>query len=127
MRTSLPGLAVLLLGLTVTPAAADVSGLWHVAGSISGNAFALDCNFTQQGTALGGECTGAKDGNPKYVGKLYKLTKGAVDGAQVSWSYPAHYLFMSFNLNYAGLLSGDHIAGTVEASGRKGDFSATRQ
>jgi hypothetical protein len=127
MKKTLPGLALCLACAAAAPAMADAGGAWHVTGEISGNKFALDCKFTAEGTVLGGECTGAPDGNPKYAGKVYQLSKGSVQGSQVSWSYPTSYMFMSFNVNYAGMLSGDHMAGTVEAAGRKGAFSATRE
>lgn len=125
MKRAISGLVLALA--CAAPAMADAGGAWHVTGEISGNKFALDCKFTAQGTELAGECTGAPDGNPKYVGKIYKLAKGSATGDQVSWSYPTSYMFMSFNVNYIGTLSGDRIAGTVDAAGRSGEFSAARE
>ena len=117
-----PGLALLLACAGPLPAVAQVSGAWHVVGSISGNEFALDCEFVPQGAALGGACTAST-----HQGKVYNLTRGAVTGNQVSWSYPASYLFLNFYMYYVGTLDGDRIVGTVEAEGRRGNFSAVRE
>ena len=127
MKPNLASLILLPALLLASPAMADVFGLWRVQGQVSGNPFVLDCRFVPAGAGLGGTCTGAANGDPKYAGKVYKLKQGAVSGSQVSWSYPSHYLFVSFQVSYLGTLAGDKMTGTVTAAGRQGNFTATRE
>jgi hypothetical protein len=122
-----PSLALLSFLLPAAPACADVFGLWRVQGTLSGVAFVLDCHFIPQATGFGGTCTGAPNGDPKYAGKIYTLKQGFFTGTHVTWGYPSHYLFVSFEVSYLGTLAGDHITGTVTAAGRQGDFTASRE
>lgn len=122
MKLMAPGLVALLCCAAPLPAAAQIAGNWHLAGNISGNDFALDCNFVPQGALLTGACSTAN-----HQGHVYTLNQGVVEGGAVHFSYPASYLFLHFNMNYAGTLDGDRITGTVEAEGRRGTFWATRE
>ena len=135
MKTCLASLAVLAasllafpaMALPAAPAISNVFGLWRVQGQVSGNPFILDCHFVPAGPGIGGACTGAAKGDAKYAGKVYTLKQGAVSGSQVSWSYPSHYLFVSFQVAYRGTLAGNQITGTVTAAGRQGNFTASRE
>jgi len=120
MKALLPGF-VLFFALLASPAAAQVAGAWNVNGSVSGNAFALNCQFTPDTANLGGVCVEIKNG------KRHVLTKGSVNGAQVNWTYKASYMMFNFDVDFAGILNGGHMAGTVTASGHNGNFTATRQ
>ncbi len=121
MKYSLPGL-VLLPGLFLaSPAAAQLAGPWVVAGSISGTPFTVNCQFQPKTAGFGGVCIDATNG------KTHVLSQGDAAGNHVQWSYPAHFMMMSFTVNFSGTLNGDHMAGTVSASGRTGAFSATRK
>ncbi len=126
VKHALPGLALLLAGLTAMPAQASVTGMWRVTGTISGKNFALDCKFQPNGTALGGECAKAP-GNGQGAGKPSAFTTGKISGSAISWSYQAHYMFKTFSMNYTGQLNGNQIQGTVEAAGRQGQFTAVRE
>ena len=118
-------LAALMLAST---ASAQVAGSWHVTGTVGGTSFAVDCQFDPEGAAFGGACADGATGAPKaYAGKTHKLSKGAVAGRQVQWTYPASFLLAKFDVNFAGTLHGDQIAGTVSAAGRKGDFKAVKK
>ena len=117
-------LAALLLA---SPAMADVLGAWRVQGQVSGNPFVLDCHFVPAGAGFGGTCTGAANGDPKFAGKVYTLKQGTETGSQVSFSYPSHYLFVSFQVTYQGTLTGDKMTGSVTAAGRQGNFTASRE
>jgi hypothetical protein len=110
-----------------TPAMADVFGLWRVQGSISGRPFVDDCHFVPAGAGFGGACIGAKDGNPKFVGKVNTLTQGTVAGNQVTWGFPVPYMFMSFQVTYRAVLTGNQMTGTISAGGRQGKFTASRE
>ena len=116
------GMAAMLCCAAPLPAAAQIAGNWHLAANIAGNDFALDCNFVPQGAALTGACSTAN-----HQGHVYTLDRGVVEGAAVRFSYPASYLFLHFDMHYAGTLAGDQITGTVEAEGRRGTFLATRE
>jgi hypothetical protein len=128
MKVAWTGLILAPALMLASPAAAQATGAWRVSGAISGTAFALDCRFEPQGADFGGVCVEAATGDPKvHAGKSHTLTKGAVAGRQVSWTYPASFLMARFDVNFTGTLDGDHMAGTVTASGRKGEFTAVRK
>ncbi|HEX7856145.1 MAG TPA: hypothetical protein VF503_20890 [Sphingobium sp.] len=122
------GLVAIALAAISSPALADIGGAWHVTGEISGRNFVVDCRFDPKGTQFGGQCISLSTGDDKVkAGKSYKLTKGAVSGDQILWTYQTTVLFMGVDINYAGTLKGDHINGTISAGGRKGNFSAIRK
>jgi len=127
MKAFLSSLTLLSALLLASPAMAGIFGLWRVQGKLSGVAFVLDCHFIPEDPGIGGTCTGAPNGDPKYAGKVYKLKQGAAEGNQVSWSYPSHFMFLDFQVVYKGTLGGGQMSGTVTAAGRKGDFTATRE
>jgi hypothetical protein len=120
MKALLPGLA-LFFGLLASPAAAQVAGSWAVNGSVSGHEFVLDCTFAPASTTLGGVCVETK------TGKTHPITKGSVNGNQLAWSYKASYMMFNFDVDFAGVMTGGKMAGTVTASGRNGSFTAARQ
>jgi hypothetical protein len=128
MKALIASLPLLTAALLASPAAAEVAGDWRVDGDISGVPFALDCRFAPHGPELGGVCVEAATGDARVkAGRAHPLTRGAVNGGQVSWAYKASFLVAKFDVNFAGRLDGDHMAGTTEASGRKGHFTAVRK
>lgn len=123
----------LLALLAAAPASAvppGIAGTWRVTGDIAGHPFALDCRFSGDGAKFGGTCTDVTSGgdNPVKAGKVYTLHAGAVNGNSVSWSYSTRVMLMAIDLDYAGTLAADRIAGTVTTiGGRKGPFLALRK
>ncbi len=122
-------ISVLAVLAAPAPAAADgaVSGHWRVAGKVSGFAFTLNCDFQQAGAALTGVCVDVATNDPKIKGgRRHPLTKGAVDGDNVSFSYESSFLLTRFSVDFAGLRQGDHMAGKISGSGQSGAFTADR-
>jgi hypothetical protein len=120
MKSFLSALVLLPAILLATPAAAQVAGSWQVSGKIGSKAFLTNCQFTPNNTGFGGVCVESK------TGKHHALAKGSIAGSQVQWSYPVSFMMMTFDVNFAGTLSGNSITGTVAASGHDGTFTATR-
>jgi hypothetical protein len=127
MKRALSGLALLAVLAAGSPAAADAAGAWRVEGKVSGVAFTLDCRFEPQGAQLGGVCVEVGAGNPNgHAGAVHHLTKGSVDGNQVSWTYPSSAMLFKFDVTFTGTLDGARMAGTIVAAGRKGDFTGVK-
>ena len=125
-RCSRATYAALALASLASPAMAeDASGRWRVAGSVSGVSFTLDCKFQQTNQALSGVCvdTGISDKTIK-VGRARTLTKGAVTGEAISWTYKSNKGPFVFDVNYSGVRKGDHAAGKIDVVGRTGTFTA---
>ncbi len=116
--------AALITALSATSAlAADdaVTGAWKLHGKVSAFSFDLRCDFKRDGQAIGGTCYDAGTNKP------HPLTRGAVVGDRISWSYQSNYLFNKFDAAYSGLLSGTSIKGEVTAPGYRGSFTAEKQ
>lgn len=108
---------------------AQVSGLWHVTGNIDGKAFAVDRQFQPQGARFGGVCTDVATGDGKAkAGKKHVLSAGSVNanGSAVSWTYPVKVMIVSVDIHFNGTLNGNRMAGTIDAKGREGRFTAIR-
>ena len=115
--------------LAATPAAAQAgaAGRWVVSGKVSGFAFTLNCRFEQAGDALTGACVdGATSDARVKGGKRHDLTRGKVTGDHLSFSYQSSFMLSHFNVDYAGVLQGDRMSGTILANGAAGAFTATR-
>lgn len=110
------------------PAFAEgASGRWAVAGNVDGKNFTLDCRFEQTDQSLSGICTDGPTGDAKIKGgRSHALLEGRAAGESVSWTYESSYLFIRFNVEYAGVLEGNHMSGTISAAGKTGIFSANR-
>jgi hypothetical protein len=120
MKIFLSGLTLLGAILLASPAAAQIAGSWQISGKIGSHAFVTNCQFAPSTPGFGGVCIESK------TGKQHVLAKGSIVGTQVQWSYPASFMMMNFNVNFAGTLTGNSITGTVIASGHDGTFTATR-
>lgn len=116
-----------MTAMTAVPAQADVVGNWRVSGDIAGRAFIVDCRFVPNGHDFGGTCIDAATGDKSVSGKTHVLSKGTTAGTAVRWSYPTKVFFLSIDINFAGTISGNRIAGTVSAKGNQGTFTAIRQ
>src|SRR5271169_1965099 len=76
--------------------AADVSGSWHVTGSVSDNPIDTTCTLTQKDNALTGTCV-RKDG------KSVDAT-GSVKDDAIAWHYTSEYNGDPITINYSGKL-----------------------
>ena len=129
MRAALTAAGVLLASLTLAaPAIADdASGRWAVAGHVAGKDFTLDCRFTQATQRLAGACIDGPTGDKKIKGgRSHTLTKGAVNGNKVSFSYQSSVGILPFGVDYTGVREGEHMSGQLSALGKTGTFTANR-
>jgi|SRR5579871_2956635 len=124
MRVPITALALALSSPVL--AAESPLGRWHVAGSVSGHDFTLDCRFVPAGAGFGGTCTEVDPGNMGHPGKVRVLTRGTIADDRLTWAYPVSVMFMHFDMTFEGTLANSRITGTASASGRKGSFSAHR-
>lgn len=116
---------LLSAALALAPAAAlaaDLSGAWNVAGAFGDEIkYAAVCTWKQDGAGkLAGACRqeGAAADAP---------ASGSVDGSKVEFLYDAAYQGSTYHLDYKGDLQPDGgVAGTVDAGGPQGTFTATR-
>jgi hypothetical protein len=107
--------------------AEGAGGRWAVAGNVEGKNFTLDCRFVQAGQNLSGECIDGPTGDAKVEGgRSHTLLEGQVAGDGVTWTYQSSYLFVKFDVKYAGVREGDHMSGTISAAGKAGTFTANR-
>jgi len=121
--------AALLIGLAAAaPAVADdASGRWAVIGRVDGRGFTLDCKFVQTGQTLSGACVDGPTGDKTIKGgRSHPLTKGAVSGEKVAWTYQSSYGIITFGVDYDGVREGDHMSGDLKALGKTGPFTANR-
>jgi hypothetical protein len=122
--------AALLAGVAAAaPAGADdASGHWALAGHVAKKDFTLDCRFTQAGQRLSGACVDGPTGDAKIKGgRSHTLTKGAVNGEKIAFSYQSSVGLLPFGVDYAGVRQGDHISGQLSALGANGTFTADRK
>jgi hypothetical protein len=130
MRRSLVAAPLLLAILAAAPPAlaqVDAGGRWIVSGRISGVSFTLNCDFQQAGGALTGACIDSGVSDPKIrSGRRHILTRGHVEGDRVTWTYPSSFLLVRFDVDYAGIRTGDHMAGQITVQNRTGAFTAMR-
>jgi hypothetical protein len=128
MKFSLAALALLSAIMVGSPATAEVSESWRINYSLAGHPIALDCRFESKGAQLGGVCVNVATGDPKVRGgTAHPLTRGAVNGTQISWAYEARMMLAKFEVNFAGVVDGARMAGTVNVAGRKGEFTGVRK
>ncbi len=107
--------------------AEDAAGRWAVAGTVEGKNFTLDCRFAETGQNLTGACIDGPTGDAKVEGgRSHPLLEGRVAGEAVSWTYKSSYLFIEFDVKYAGVRDGEHMSGTIAAAGKTGTFTANR-
>ena len=113
--------ASLVLFIPAPAFAADISGLWIVAGDVDHKAFTLFCTFKQEGEKLSGVCH-----DNTATGKAHVLTKGAVAGEAVAFTYQSNFLITKFDATFEGKLTAAGMAGKANAAGRVGTFTAKR-
>ena len=126
-------LAATLFAAPQAPAAQDsaattgAAGRWVVSGKVGPFAFTLNCRFEETGATLTGACIdGATSDARVKGGRRHDLTRGAVTGDHVSFSYQSSFMLSRFNVDYVGVMQGDHMSGTVVANGQSGAFTAAR-
>ena len=118
--------AALLVVAMSTPAFAEespLSGAWRLSAKVASVPFNLLCRFQQIGDHLGGACVNASSAKP---GPALTLAAVRVDGDHVSFKHEGHFLLNKFDVNYQGVVAGDHIDGQISVFGHTGDFTAVR-
>ena len=115
--------AVFLIAAFQAANAADVSGSWHVTGSVSDTPIDTTCTLTQKDNALTGTCVRKADG------KSVDAT-GSVKDDAVAWHYNSEYNGDPITVTYSGKLAKDGtISGSivVDPYNATGDFTATKK
>ena len=131
-RLLTPAGAALLASLALAApamatAADDAAGRWAVTGNVAGRSFTLDCRFVQAAQKLSGACVDGPTGDAKIKGgRSHALTKGAVNGTKVSFTYRSSVGILPFDVDYVGARQGDHMSGQLSALGKTGTFTANR-
>ncbi len=103
--------------------AADVSGSWHVTGSIGDNSIDTTCTLTQKDNALTGTCVRKDE-------KKSENATGSVKDQTIEWHYNSEYNGDPITITYSGTLAKDGtISGTivVDPYNAQGDFTATKK
>ena len=107
-----------------TPALAGdspLSGAWRLSAKVASVPFQLVCRFERMGDKLSGACIDPSNH------KGHPLTAGRIDGDHVSFTHGGSFLFNTFDVNYAGVVDGDHMTGRIDVFGHSGDFIAVRE
>jgi len=99
---------------------AQLAGAWRLTAKVASVPYDLVCRFEQSGEDVGGVCADADDGTG------HKLTGGHIDGDKVSFRHRGHFMFAKFDVNYAGVVEGDHMSGQIAVFGHTGAFTAVR-
>ena len=123
------GATALLIALAAGPSASadDASGRWAVSGHVAGKDFTLDCKFAQAAQRLSGACVDGPTGDKKIKGgRSHALTKGAVSGNKITFSYQSSVGILPFGVDYTGVREGEHMSGQLSALGKTGTFTANR-
>ena len=130
MAAPLPASAAALLiflALAAPAAAEDAAGRWALTGHVAGRDFTLDCHFAQVAQKLSGACVDGPTGDKKIKGgRSHPLTKGAVNGNKIAFSYQSSVGILPFGVDYDGVRQGDHMSGQLSALGKTGTFTANR-
>jgi len=120
----------LVAALALAPSvalAADISGDWNVAGAFDamGIKYASACKLAQDsGGKLTGTCQGTQNEAAATTGAV---TTGADGKTAVEFAYDTSYQGAPVHLAYKGALQADGtIAGTVDAGGADGTFTAAK-
>jgi hypothetical protein len=123
MKKILFTVAALAFALSSPVSAHDsmLSGAWRLSAKVASVPFHLICKFDQIGDRLGGTCH-----EPSSV-KEMPVVAGRVEGDQVVFAHPAHFLFNKFDVNYKGVVEGDRMNGQIAVFGHTGDFTAVRE
>ena len=121
-------LAALLALAPGAALAADLSGGWNVAGAFDamGIKFTSACKLAQDSSGkLTGTCQGTQQESAATTGTV---TTGADGKTAVEFAYDTSYQGSPVHLDYKGAVQADGtLAGTVDAGGVSGTFTATKQ
>jgi len=112
-------IAIAMLVLGTLAAAADLSGTWKLEGDVAGMHIDRTCAIKQADNKLSGSC--------KNQASEATLT-GAVEGQTVTWKYQADYQGIQVTVAFAGTMQSETaIAGSIDAEGAPGKFTAKKQ
>lgn len=122
LNKTAPPRPVPIVTKSVEASARPVGGKWILETALQGNAIKLDCDFTQDGKKLGGECKG-----PGPLGTL--AVGGGVDGDSVTIQFEISSFGPTITLLHKGTLSapGTTIEGMLNFLGSDSPFKATKQ
>jgi hypothetical protein len=120
-------LAAAFAFLPAAALAADLSGAWNVAGSFDamGIKYTSACKLAQDaGGKLTGTCQGTAQESAATTGAV---TTGADGKTAVEFAYDTSYQGTPVHLDYKGAVQADgSLAGSVDAGGAQGTFTATK-
>jgi len=111
-----------LLLSAVPAAAADITGVWNVDGSVEDHPVTPVCTLKQASGKVSGSCKFDEDHSSDVTGE--------VKGKEVSWKFTVEYQGTQYTLTFTGTLDSDSsIKGSisVDPSGSDGDFTAKKQ
>lgn len=115
--------AAILIASFEAVSAADVSGSWHVTGSVNENPIDTTCTLTQKDNALTGTCVRKADG------KSVEAT-GSVKDDTIAWHYNSEFNGDPITVTYSGKIAKDGtISGkiVVDPYNAEGEFTATKK
>ena len=97
----------------------SVAGKWAIHYNISGYEGDMDCDFTQEGTDLGGSCTSTQ-GSVRVTGK--------VEETKLNLQYKTEYNGDELTVTYTGKREPGKMSGSisVQPMGVEGEFTGTQ-
>ncbi len=114
-------LSILLASASAWAASADnvsLSGKWKIHSNVAGNESDAQCTFTQQDTALSGNCATENGDKP---------LSGQVDGQKITWSYDSDYEGTPLTVKFSGTMdsAAPKLSGSVSVEQFQvdGDFT----
>jgi hypothetical protein len=119
MTKKLLFVTTILLALTFTAFAADVSGKWvyEQPGRGGGNPSKITLTLKQDGAKLtGNESRPGRDGNAMET----EISDGKVDGSNISFKVTRNFNGNSFVSDFTGTVSGDEIKLKITRQGQNG-------
>lgn len=118
-------LALLAAAFLLAPgaaAAADLTGAWKIAASVSDMPMTIICNITQSGAALSGTCGLQDQPDPPTA-----FTGGTVDGDNAKWAYDVKFQDMPLHVAYAGVVKDAAMTGTITVFDMPSPFTAEKE
>ena len=95
--------------VTITVAAADISGTWKGTAESPNGTFVRTFVFHQEGTALTGETVSERTGKSE-------IKDGKVEGDKVTFTITMNFQGNDVKVNYSGTIAGDEIKLRAEAA-----------
>lgn len=106
-------LLVLFAAFALSASAADVTGTWKASIETPNGVMENTFVFKAEGNKLTGTLSGPMGERP--------ISKGTVDGDNVSWTVAMEFNGNAFELNYKGKVAGNEMKITMEFPGGGGE------